>query len=526
MQWRPICPEMKLKNLSYLLLITALFACRRESPPVTPAPAAGDTLAVGAPTVVFYYPGSALTDSLKTTIGNSYYRVMDSLTRHNPAWRQWATTQGYRIVETEARFLTFEVQKGINVRIDLQALASPWGIFVADSGRYPRQVYEPPDMQPQTAPSTAKELSAGKTTTARAKRKPSTPLAPVPVTAETRAREKDSVSWMKRLKGKIRGVFSPPDEFVFESSFTEPAFTGQVSPKKALVFYLENDIFTGTDIWYTNGTTIMWVDRFWQHSPLCYILHPRIGQSTDFYGILFRQNLYTPIHHTWPGIQYNDRPFASFLTLGNFKTSLFREWRMRLTTQFDAGVIGESALGETFQRLIHTSEKQPIGWQYQVRDDLVLQYTLAAEKSVVNAPGHDLVIEAGIQGGTLFNNISGGISYHFSRFDRRYRDLLPDAYRKGRWGGFLPGVQYEFFARAEGINVLYDATLQGGMFNHDSPYTLFERDVERYVFRGSAGLEVSYNGLGLGFAAYIISPEFNPQKVWHKWGRVTLTLSY
>jgi len=514
---------MNLKKIPYLLLILALIACRRETPPATSAGTAGETLAVEAPAVVFYYPGMARVDSLRKVFGKFYFRTMDSLTRHNPAWRQWADAQGYRIIETEARYLKFEVRKGVDVKIDLAAIEAPWGVFVANPGQYPLQVYEPPDVPLHTARPVA-DGAAARLPGAKKLKKATPP--PAAAYTDTKAREKDSVSWMKRLKGKIWGIFTPQTEFVFESSFAEPAFTGQVSPKKALIFYLENDIFTGTDIWYTNGTTIMWVDRFWQHSPICYILHPRFGKSTDHYGLLFRQNLYTPVHHTWPGIQYNDRPFASFLTLGNFKTSVFRDWRMRLTTQFDAGVIGESALGEAFQRLIHTSEKQPIGWQYQVRDDIVLQYSFGAEKSLVHAPGHDLAIEAGFQGGTLFNNITGGISYHFSRFDRRYRDPLPDAYRKGRWGGFLPGVQYEFFARAEGINVLYDATLQGGMFNHDSPYTLFEKDVERYVFRGSAGIGVSYNGLGLDFSASIISPEFNPQKVWHKWGRVTLTLSY
>jgi hypothetical protein len=74
--------------------------------------------------------------------------------------------------------------------------------------------------------------------------------------------------------------------------------------------------------------------------------------------------------------------------------------------------------------------------------------------------------------------------------------------------------------------VFYDATLQGGIFNHSSPYTIREKDLSRYVLGASGGLSASFNGISIAFSMYMISPEFATFRRWHKWGRIAIGLSF
>jgi len=64
------------------------------------------------------------------------------------------------------------------------------------------------------------------------------------------------------------------------------------------------------------------------------------------------------------------------------------------------------------------------------------------------------------------------------------------------------------------------------MFNHSSPYTLREKDVERYLMMTSAGITTMFKGISLGANVYLLSPEFAQQKRWHKWGRIILSIAY
>jgi hypothetical protein len=109
------------------------------------------------------------------------------------------------------------------------------------------------------------------------------------------------------------------------------------------------------------------------------MLHPVMGRSFDYYGLLIRQNFYTPVYNTYEDIQYNDRPFASYLNLGEFKVSNFPVSRMRITTEFDAGVLGPSSLGQEVQTFIHSSKKKTVGWKHQILDDIVLEYQAEIE---------------------------------------------------------------------------------------------------------------------------------------------------
>jgi hypothetical protein len=86
----------------------------------------------------------------------------------------------------------------------------------------------------------------------------------------------------------------------------------------------------------------------------------------------------------------------------------------------------------------------------------------------------------------------------------------------------LRKVQFFLYLKGSERLVGYDATLQGGLFNKSSVYTIPGKDVSRAVFEGSAGLTLSLNGIRLDVEQFMLSPEFNGGQ-WHRWVHVGVT---
>ncbi|MGC8865466.1 MAG: lipid A deacylase LpxR family protein [Bacteroidales bacterium] len=493
-----------------------LMACRHEEKSEPHEP-----LIIRQPCIVFYYPTLTHEDSLKQQMGPAFFAFRDSLTRVNTTWRRYADSLEWLQINTDRNFLKFLVHPGYEVLIDTRKLSAPYGIFIFEGNKAPEWVGS---MLPPMIRKTHKETPPGPTPAPKIYRvKKSTPLVqpvePMPV-----SRSRDSLGFMQRLRARISHFFERKTEFTYTHS--EPAFAGAVSRKKVVILGIENDIFAGTDMWYTNGTTGEWISPAWQHAPLSRLLLPSRKASVDYYGLQIRQNLYTAKYPFWEGIQYGDRPFAAYLTIGNFKISNDPRRRLRLQSSLDVGIIGPHAYGGQVQKFIHSSAKEPVGWENQIRDDIVLKYSILSEKSIFFTPGHDLTVDAGLNAGTLYNNAFAGLAYRFARFDRRYSDDLPEAFRPGMWGEVFRKTQLEAFARLQATAIFYDATLQGGMFNHSSPYTIREKDLSRYVIGGSGGVSASFNGLSVAFSMYMISPEFDTFRRWHKWGRLSVAISW
>jgi lipid A 3-O-deacylase len=71
----------------------------------------------------------------------------------------------------------------------------------------------------------------------------------------------------------------------------------------------------------------------------------------------------------------------------------------------------------------------------------------------------------------------------------------------------------------------YDATLEGGLLNRSSAYTMTGSEISRFVFQTSLGLVISYGGFQIEAEQFMLSPEFN-EGLWHKWGHIGLTFCF
>jgi len=189
-------------------------------------------------------------------------------------------------------------------------------------------------------------------------------------------------------------------------------------------------------------------------------------------------------------------------------------------------VIGSYSFGEYIQKSFHNevpTNSVPLGWEYQIKNDLVLNYYLSYEKGIYNRKSIDLNLIGTGSLGTLYTNISGGFLLR-TGIQNPYFVNLGQAKRKTNKENNLRNTQLVFFISSRGKLIGYDATLQGGLFNKSSVYTLSGSDISRIVFQGSAGITFVYSGIRLDIEQFILSPEFQ-NGWWHKWVHLAFTFS-
>lgn len=69
----------------------------------------------------------------------------------------------------------------------------------------------------------------------------------------------------------------------------------------------------------------------------------------------------------------------------------------------------------------------------------------------------------------------------------------------------------------------YDATMQGGIFNKQSPYTIDAKDIKRITFQQNFGCVLNFKKLYLEYFQSLLSPEFRNGKM-HRWGGLKIGL--
>lgn len=300
-----------------------------------------------------------------------------------------------------------------------------------------------------------------------------------------------------------------------------------LSRERYFQLQLDNDIFNYTDRYYTNGIHLRIISPLMSQNPLAKLLVPYWGEGINYYGLSIAQDMYTPSTTKLGGILENDRPYAAYLYIGNCKTTNDLHHRIRLSSAIQVGIIGPASLGEFVQRTFHNAvptNNEPLGWEYQIRNDLLLNYYVRIEKGIITIPGLDILLNGSGSIGTVFTNFSGGIYFRAGWFNPYFSNLFfsKQSINKTR---HARNVQFYFFTEFSGKAVGYDATLHGGVFNHSSPYTIPDANISRLTFKGSGGIVFSYGGVQVKGEQFLLSPEFS-DGWWHKWLSIELSFSF
>jgi len=286
-----------------------------------------------------------------------------------------------------------------------------------------------------------------------------------------------------------------------------------------LVVTFDNDIFDNTDYYYTNGIRINLAIPALRLSPVNNIFPSPKNRDIEFCGLSLVQNMYTPTNPDTKDILYGDRPFSAYLTLGMFREVYDLSHNIYIKSQISLGVLGPSSLGGQVQSSIH--EITPMGWQNQISNDFVINYSVTFKKGLVNSSVFDLNLDANASVGSLYDKIGGGFDLRFGSFMPFYQGPIsvfehPDSDNR---------LQCWFFVRSSVQLVVFDATLQGGLFNYDDIYTIDPGDVKRIVFQTSGGFALYHKNMGVEFENYFLSPEFKGARNFG-WGRINAVLAF
>jgi lipid A 3-O-deacylase len=303
--------------------------------------------------------------------------------------------------------------------------------------------------------------------------------------------------------------------FVFTASaqqISNTALYRNVSSPKYFRVHYENDYFSETDIYYTQGINLEYV-------------HPAIGNfftsklllrsSTKEakYGISLEHEGYTPTSISHPEILLGDRPFAACLFLKTFSITNNLTRRERISSSLSAGVIGPMAGGKEIQEGIHRliNYTLPLGWQNQIQNDVILNYQVEYERGFFSLPDYLLLsMKAGAHIGTFNSKACMGITLMTGIFDDPFTNFSK---RKRKNQVYLYAEPL--------LNVVgHDATLQGGFFN-TSPYTLSSNEINRFVFQGNAGIVFKINTLQLEYFQSYLTKEFETGSS-HAWGGIRI----
>jgi hypothetical protein len=263
----------------------------------------------------------------------------------------------------------------------------------------------------------------------------------------------------------------------------------------------ENDFFTATDYYYTQGVHLEFVypgmGRFFTSKLL---VHPE-NYNTRF-GLALQHNVYTPVDYVATDIQYGDRPFAADALLQFFSIANNQDKRQRINTALTIGVMGPWAGAKELQTYIHeiTPNAVPKGWDNQLHNDAVLNYQLQFDKQLWELRRY-INVSANVmaRAGTLSDKASAGITVMFGLINNPF-GAYSDEHRK---------FQLYFYDHPEISGVVYDATMQGGMFDRSNPYTIPADAISRGVFRNNWGIVLQYGNLYLEYYQSYITKEFN-----------------
>ncbi len=285
-----------------------------------------------------------------------------------------------------------------------------------------------------------------------------------------------------------------------------------IQHKKYFRFHYDNDFFTKTDQYYTQGITLEYVHPSIKKIPVARLLLNPFNTESQ-YGISFNLFGYTPTSILSDSILYGDRPFNANISLQIFSRQADDIHRQQISAAFSMGVMGPAALGYEIQYGIHRWLKNPLphGWQHQTKNDIIINYQLNYEKQIASA-GNIFLLNTTAEArlGTLNDKLSGGFNFMAGRFNKRF---LPQGKQKRI-------AEYYLYGQGRVNFVGYDASMQGGLFSRKNPYTIAGRDVSRITFQADAGIIVNFKKFYLSYTQSILSKEFRTGK-YHRWGGVS-----
>jgi len=283
-------------------------------------------------------------------------------------------------------------------------------------------------------------------------------------------------------------------------------------------FHYDNDYFTKTDQYYTQGIGLEVVSPVVKNFPLRRLLFMKSTINTIF-GVMVDYYGYTPTSIRSDTILRGDMPFSSNLSLKTFGININPEKKQRLTVGFILGIMGQGTGGEKMQDDIHrwTGNVKPKGWQYQLRNDIILNYEVQLEQQLLSLNNILLLNGIGkVRLGTHDVDAKAGASFMLGNINNPF--ATTGNYKKKKFSYYLYG-------QITGAAVAFDASLQGGMFNRKSPYIIPISATRQFRMQADYGIVLRFKSVYLEYCQSFLTKRFD-EGMNHRWGGVRIGVNF
>jgi len=278
----------------------------------------------------------------------------------------------------------------------------------------------------------------------------------------------------------------------------------------------DNDTLLNTDRYYTNG---IWLNAL-------------KVEGDRWHGWGLANETYTPSDVSWlpEEIPPDERPYAGWTYLSYFRGRL--DGDAGVVWEFTAGCIGPCSRAERFQNFWHANVvdvPEAQGWASQVEDEIGLQVRRVRQKPLLHWLDDDKGLRAdlmrttefrignimtdakiGLLGRVRMGNMRGyfegaGVDDMLPKraLTRPGGEPMPWVDRPGR--GWLWSDEAFVFGRIEGALVGRNSTIQGGMFNDNSPFT---QDIYHAVIHSEVGFKLVWRRVSFAMSYNTISTDW------------------
>jgi len=312
-------------------------------------------------------------------------------------------------------------------------------------------------------------------------------------------------------------------------------------------FYFENDIFARTDQAYTNGVKLTWVSpdlTSYAESPnlpewslpliekIPFIHEPNLQRNI---ALSIGQNMYTPEDTERYDLIEDDRPYAGWTYFG---IAFHNKNDRRLDSlEIQLGIVGPQSYADKTQRLVHEIKgvQIPNGWDNQLKNEPGLAIVAERKYRVFR---YETMKDLGIDTITHLGGAVGNVSiYANAGVEARLGWNVPVDFGTSlirpagdtsapaglgdpRIPGGIPYGIY-LFGSVDGRAVARDIFLDGNTFTDSHSV-----DRKNFVADISAGISFIFYQFKLSYAQVMRTKEFREQEKEHRFGSVTLSLSY
>jgi lipid A 3-O-deacylase len=263
----------------------------------------------------------------------------------------------------------------------------------------------------------------------------------------------------------------------------------------------DNDLYIAfnQDRYYTDGNF-----AYFRHALKQENLNPKLEKKIIDFEL--GQKIYNPFWSHVPDPKMHDRPFAGY-AYTNAGISFFFKNESIFKASVQLGILGPSALGEEIQSDFHKKVLESYytveGWEYQVKDEIGLNFDLSYQRLFYHSTNRLLDI-SGSSSLLIGNTLSGanaGILVRFGNLNPFYESSYANSRIKNKQGDNRRTPSELFLFTKPQLNfAAYDATIQGGLFRANKGPITF--GLKHWVYSQQIGLNFAWKRLS---AKYIVT---------------------